>query len=734
MKRRLSAFFRAEGLCILLFLLLAVELGASSNGDTLEQSGRLLLEQAQNINGDYPQQIELAQQALQIFQASGQDSLEMEAHYLIARTAYYKQDSVLLFEHFQPILDKAQALEDTSALVRAYNLLGSFYFSIGEQEKGYTSLTIPDQRNYYSGSSISENVFNLGALVDVSLGFASNLDTVYFYVNKLQQLAARYDDPNAHVVSRFKLARLLVRASEHEQALAVLRQAYPYIDAVDNKGFAHYFYRVLIDNFIELNQPDSARHYINTLREATAYEPSDPRNCYVVVSEVRTSLTIGDIETLPAAFTMCFEQAIAQLETTKSASVNTLNFLYVQCRYLLQQKEWQELDQILSILIESAERRDNNDFLAKAYQIQFNAAQEQGLTSRALAAHVKYKEYSDRLNEYVFSQSEMILRNQARLQQSEDRNRILNMENQNQKLRITRSRNGLLLAVLGVLLLAVTVAYLVRLYQIRARKNEELEELVVERTQQIETVNRELAETNEKLTKRNTELERFAFVVSHDLKTPLHNVIKFAGLLKARLGKSTQEETADYLNFIVAGGKRMNRLIEDVLAFSLYVATSDESHYETIDLHELTLDIQESISGVIDQRNAVVQIEGPLQQLYYTPAKVLLLFKNLIENGIKYNQSDQPTVKIWGVQEEEYYSVFIADNGIGIDEEFYDKIFQMFARLHTQVKYEGSGLGLAICKRLVEEFGGQIGVESQIDIGTTFRLDFPLKLLAVPVS
>ncbi|MEL7422418.1 MAG: ATP-binding protein [Bacteroidota bacterium] len=734
-KLKNSPRFSAKVLAILLLLLLVGELDASSPADSLTQSGQLLLEQSQNSSLDYADQIELARQALQVFQAAGNDSLTLEAHYSILKAAYYKQDTVLLSEHFQPMLDKAEALADTSALVRAYNLLGSFYFSIGEQDKGYSSLTIPDQRNYYSAQSISENVFNLGALVDVSLGFASNLDTVYYYVNKLQQLARQYDDPNVQVVSRFKQAELLKRASEYEQVLAVLQGGYPYVDKVDNKGFAHYFYRILIDNFINLNQPDSARHYINVLREATAYEPDDPRNCFVVVSEVKANLNIGDIETLPNEFTFCYDQAITQLEATNRASSNTLNLLYVKCSFLLQQEQWGDLEQALDLFLQSAKTRGNNDFLAKGYRIQYEALKRRGLTARALEAHIKYKEYSDRLNQYVFSQSEMMLKNRARLQQTEDRNRILNIENQNQKLRITRNRTGLLLAVLGVLLLAVTVGYLVRLYQIRARKNEELGELVVERTQQIEAVNRELAATNEKLTKRNTELQRFAFVVSHDLKTPLHNVIKFAGLLKARQGKSTEEETADYLDFIVAGGKRMNRLIEDVLAFSLYVATADEAHHKTIDLHELLQDIQTSIIGFIEKKNAVVQIEGSLPQLFYTPAKVLLLFKNLIENGIKYNQSEEPTIRIWGeAQEEAYYSIFVADNGIGIDEEFFDKIFQMFARLHTQVEYEGSGLGLAICKRLVEEFQGQISVDSKVDVGTMFRLDFPVKLIAVPVS
>lgn len=716
-------------LIALLFIGFPYHLSCQNVLDSLLQASIEYLRQAESITADYDKQIQLARQAIKGFEQVQHDSLAIEARYLVARTAYYSKDSTLFTKETPHILQLAEARRDTAMLVRLYNLMGTFFFSISDPQKGFEILSQPDRLNYYSDKSLVHNVFNLGALVDGSMVATNSLDTVYYYVNKLQQLAQRYEDPNVQVVSKFKLAMLMSRSYNYEQALVTLKEAYPYLDSLEQKGFYHYYYRGLIDNFIQLQHADSARHYIKVLQEVASYPAGDPRNCYIIVSSVRASMEIGELDTLPLEFEVCLEQAITLKNKSKRVGHNLLNMLLVKCTFLAKEKQWKTLDALLPTFIKYATDDQHKDFLERAYHLRYQSFADRGMTEQALEAHILYKAYADKRNEFVFSQSESLFKNQLALQQVEDKNRILAIENQNQKLRIARDRNVLWVSVLGLLLSGIVVAYLVRQYRSRSQQSAALSALVGKKTQQLKSTNKTLATTNRELLKRNSELERFAFIVSHDLKTPLHNVIKFSGLLKAKLKANKTAYVDDYLGFIIDSGKRMNRLIEDVLVFARLSTADPEDEGSIIVLSDLIDDITLSIATYLESRKAVVEISAPLPHIRQNYSKMLMLFKNLIENGIKYNESAVPTVKIYGKTGQHFYSVFVEDNGIGIEPEFFDKVFQMFARLHPQTTYEGSGLGLAIAKKLVDEFGGQISLLSEPQTKTVFRIDIPQALI-----
>jgi len=169
----------------------------------------------------------------------------------------------------------------------------------------------------------------------------------------------------------------------------------------------------------------------------------------------------------------------------------------------------------------------------------------------------------------------------------------------------------------------------------------------------------------------------------------------------------------------------MNNLIKDVLEYSK--VSSKNIELEEVNLNELIHSINQSISEFINKKNAEVILIGPLPIIRANKTKMYLLFKNLIENGIKYNESATPLVEIEFTEDENSIHFFIQDNGIGIPEKYHQNIFEMFSRLHRDSEYEGTGLGLALCKKIIDHLSGTIKVESQIERGTKFIISFDKK-------
>ena len=264
-----------------------------------------------------------------------------------------------------------------------------------------------------------------------------------------------------------------------------------------------------------------------------------------------------------------------------------------------------------------------------------------------------------------------------------------------------------------------------RLEKLQRTRIDNQNSLLTQQKKALTESNQLLKNQSKKLLLSNQELERFAYIASHDLKTPLSNIINFSKLLKSELKDIKNTNIHQYLGFIENGSLKMNMLIEDVLEYSKL--SSDFKEDDKTNLNAILQSITNSISEYIHHKNAEVKIHGTLPTIKAHRTKMYLLFKNLIENGIKYNQSTSPTVEISVEEKALTYLFSIKDNGIGISSSYHHKIFDMFTRLHGDNQYEGTGLGLALCKKIVLSLGGSISVISEENKGAAFLIEIDKK-------
>jgi PAS domain S-box-containing protein len=227
----------------------------------------------------------------------------------------------------------------------------------------------------------------------------------------------------------------------------------------------------------------------------------------------------------------------------------------------------------------------------------------------------------------------------------------------------------------------------------------------------------------EKLARSNEELERFAYVASHDLQEPLRMVASFTKLLSQRYSGQLDETADRYINYAADGAKRMQALIIDLLAYSR--VNSKELDLRNTSCETAVLGAMRNLKIAIDESGASVYWD-PLPSLWMDLAQFTLLFQNLMSNAIKFRRNgESPRITISAADSGAEWVFSARDNGVGIEPRHAGKIFQIFQRLHTRAEYPGTGIGLAVCKKVVERHGGRIWVESEPGVGSTFSFTIP---------
>ena len=249
-------------------------------------------------------------------------------------------------------------------------------------------------------------------------------------------------------------------------------------------------------------------------------------------------------------------------------------------------------------------------------------------------------------------------------------------------------------------------------------QNQRLEEEIRERR----ATEARLAQRSQELARSNADLEQFAYVASHDLQEPLRMVASYAQLLARRYQGRLDGDADDFIGYVVDGARRMQQLINDLLSFSR-VGTRGKAFTPT-DCAVVIRTVLDNLSVALEESGGSVRY-GPLPTLPVDDTQLAMLLQNLIGNALKFRRAEPPTIRIEAQRTGDEWMFSVADNGIGIEAQYAERIFVIFQRLHTKADYPGTGIGLAICKKIVERHGGRIWVESQPGQGSTFFFTLP---------
>jgi len=269
--------------------------------------------------------------------------------------------------------------------------------------------------------------------------------------------------------------------------------------------------------------------------------------------------------------------------------------------------------------------------------------------------------------------------------------------------------------------------------------NANLEKEIEERRsseEKVKLLNYQLLDNNKNLQATVEELDRFAYVASHDLQEPLRKIMVFSDKLLHCQQDLISEEMQQYMDKIVKASKRMQKLINDLLIFSRKEA--EDRSFEEADLNELVAEVLSDMEVEIERQHAEITVDT-LPTLWANPSQIRQLFQNLISNGIKFHKPGAvPKVSIYCENTRtsllddpaKKCCIVIEDNGIGFDEKYANEIFVVFKRLHSYHEYEGSGVGLSICKKIVDAHNGQINAVGRPDEGAKFYIELPLQFPA----
>jgi signal transduction histidine kinase len=245
---------------------------------------------------------------------------------------------------------------------------------------------------------------------------------------------------------------------------------------------------------------------------------------------------------------------------------------------------------------------------------------------------------------------------------------------------------------------------------------------IVEEIREVERAREELDRQAQDLQRSNAELEQFAYVASHDLQEPLRKVASFCQMLERRYAGQLDERADQYIHYAVDGARRMQDLINDLLAFSR-VGRMTHQH-EPVDLNAMLERAEGNLAARVEETGATVEA-GELPTVVGDPGLLALVFQNLVGNALKFHGEDPPRVRVDAERNGSGWQISVADNGIGIEPEYAERIFVIFQRLHTRVTYEGTGIGLAMCRKIIEHHGGRIWLDTDARPGTTFRFTLP---------
>lgn len=544
------------------------------------------------------------------------------------------------------------------------------------------------------------------------------LDSAMNSYKKAHQLAITLNDKVAQAIYSSNMGIIFGQQRQYEKAYTYFREAYMIGREIGDSSMIALGAMNIGRGLAEEEKFDSAKFYlVKAERAAYAVREEDPGLYNGVLSfQALLNLHQGNYERAETQY-----QQLAEIYSQNDQSIylaEVYGYLaeinYAQKNYL-NAINYGLLDLNLIKDIPAQEIRE------KALLVLTKAYGELRNYKEAFYYGEQYRQIRD--SSYGAEVTRLVAEVESKyeLDQKNSENYQLSMEAQQQK-SLARQRTIIALVTSLITLLILGILFFFNLeYRHKKQLNRQLEATVKDRTAELES-------TNIQLKKSIEELRTFGHITSHDLKEPLRNISGFSSLLERRLDYKLDDDSREFLHYIKQNTHQMHELIEDILAYS----TLDDQPFinQPVDLQEMVNKAKDNLSTLIQERNGSVQYDS-MPVITNNEAQVFMVLKNLIENGLKYNRSEQPEVYLRYDRIDDKHHLYVSDNGIGIPAEYQDQIFQLFKRLHNRSEFSGTGMGLAISKKIAQRLGGELIVRSNGKKGSTFIVVLPVN---VPVA
>jgi signal transduction histidine kinase len=501
--------------------------------------------------------------------------------------------------------------------------------------------------------------------------------------------------------ANYQLGSLFFAQEDYEKALEYYKKAEEISAPLDDKRIQFTCLAAIGSTYERMNEPDTSLVY-NTQSMQIALEGGSKSSLVYAYQNIGSNyLQLGRIEEAKVSLLKSLEISDS-LKTpwAKMGVLRDLGKLYIQTK---------EYDTAIKHLQEGAILAQEAKSKPKQVEFYENLAlayETKGEPDPALAYLKKRITLKDEiLNEARIDaiQTQQTLRE---VKEQENKISLLEKDNEINKLTIWLS--------LGIL------SFIFMMLIVYIRKNKQEKRL----NQQLEAYNHQIEDQNKQLAEINQELKQFTSVASHDLKSPLRTVASFSNLLQRRYKDQLDEAAQEYLDFIQSGVKRMISMLDDLLSYAK--VGKKDIPLKWIDSSEILDEALFNLQENIRVEGAEVNIDKTsLPKIKANRTLMVQLFQNLIANAIKFRSSKAPIVTVNCSPNGKTHTFMVKDNGIGIDPEFKDKIFEMFGRINGKTEYEGTGIGLATCKKIVNNHGGEIWVESENGKGSTFYFSIP---------
>lgn len=666
----------------------------------------------------------------------------------------YLGNNVKAIQILNTALQYAQTIKNTYEISQVYNRLGMVYTEIGELQKGLDFLNKAYEIDIQSNDSdgLNRTLNNLSVIYAEMGDFNKSLTalkrtvenneyskTDYEYgiyltnVGGVFQTMGEYDSALVYYLDYLKIARnfdnqldeawALNQIADIQMELGDLTQSYTNIIKANKlykrlKSDAYWATGLTTLGKIHIKQKnyDKAIEVFNQADEIAKKIGDKKREGEILKYRGQIFLAQGN----HTKALELYNEALVIFKNIGSKAVyaETLYYIALSHQKLKQYPQSiQKATESLAIIQATGYRV----YLGKLYQLLAKNNAEIGDFKAAYNYHIQFKNVEDSLFNVAKSNRLAELQTQFYVTEKDTENALLkNIQAENKIIIQRRTIIGFSLAG-GLLILMILAAWLLNINNQKRKYSEVLEEEVKERTKDLQIANKDLQTTN-------IELERFAYIASHDLKEPLRNISGFTFILKRKIKHLLNDETREYMDFIIQGAKQMNELIVNVLEFSKLNGNILE--LKMTNLNSVINNIIRSIYRSVRDKNVAIEVES-LPQIIVDETKITLTLKHLIENGIKYNNNENPLIKVCYEQNNDNHIFSVTDNGIGIDTQYKDTIFEMFKRLHTKQEYEGAGIGLAFCKKIVNQHNGDIWLEKSDANGSTFKFSIPKEIIFV---